>query len=66
MEHSSTSTESFEFLIEEIRAITSFWSEQHKAELDDSDSPIAFLHGPQVNDGTAWEIGCYHLYEEAG
>ncbi len=32
-----------------------------KAKLDESDILLAFLGGPQVDDGTAWEIGYYYF-----
>ena len=31
-----------------------------KSHLDDSDLMIALLDGPQVDDGTAWEIGYFY------
>ena len=31
-----------------------------KSHLDDSDMVIALLDGPQVDDGTAWEIGYFY------
>ncbi|MGO9019663.1 MAG: nucleoside 2-deoxyribosyltransferase [Syntrophobacteraceae bacterium] len=31
-----------------------------KSHLDDADLVIAMLDGPQVDDGTAWEIGYYY------
>ncbi len=31
-----------------------------KSHLDDADIVIALLDGPQVDDGTAWEIGYFH------
>ncbi len=31
-----------------------------KSYLEDSDLVVALLVGPQVDDGTAWEIGYYH------
>lgn len=32
-----------------------------KSHLDDADMVIALLDGPQVDDGTAWEIGYFTL-----
>jgi hypothetical protein len=32
-----------------------------KSNLDDADMVIALLDGPQVDDGTAWEIGYFAL-----
>jgi len=37
-----------------------------KSHLDDADMVIALLDGPQVDDGTAWEIGYFYARKKPG